>query len=169
MHHDNALPTVRRHNIFEFLSNKFKQSKAIYLYFFNSALSVYLRKSFFNHRQYNYYHRADARVSPRHQSLASCCSLGMPSAFDRSKQRSTRVAHIWPKDQSPSSVGRISYRDAPLEPPFHTAGACLILADYKLESPAEGTNRHCSEINRPRMESRRSATSVEVVCCSSTP
>ena len=125
MHHDNALPTVRRHNIFEFLSNKFKQSKAIYLYFFNSALSVYLRKSFFNHRQYNFYHRADARVSPRHQSLASCCSLGMPSAFDRSKQRSTRVAHIWPKDQSPSGVGRISYRDAPLEPPFHTAGAWL--------------------------------------------
>ena len=37
----------------------------------------------------------------------------------------TRVAHIWPKDQSPSGVGRISYRDAPLEPPFHTAGAWL--------------------------------------------
>ena len=83
MHHDNALPTVRRHNIFEFLSNKFKQSKAIYLYFFNSALSVYLRKSFFNHRQYNYYHRADARVSPRHQSLASCCSLVLLTGVNR--------------------------------------------------------------------------------------
>ena len=166
MHHDNALPTVRRHNIFEFLSNKFKQSKAIYLYFFNSALSVYLRKSFFNHRQYNYYHRADARVSPRHQSLASCCSLVLLTGANRD-QLASRT--FWPKDQSPSSVGRISYRDAPLEPPFHTAGACLILADYKLESPAEGTNRHCSEINRPRMESRRSATSVEVVYCFSTP
>jgi len=35
------------------------------------------------------------------------------------------VLTAWPKDQSPSSVGRISYRDAPLEPPFHTAGAWL--------------------------------------------
>ena len=106
MHHDNALPTVRRHNIFEFLSNKFKQSKAIYLYFFNSALSVYLRKSFFNHRQYNFYHRADARVSPRHQSLASCCSLGMPSAFDRSKQINSRRAHL---AQGPVAIRRWAY------------------------------------------------------------
>ena len=112
---------LERHNIFEFLSNKFKQSKAIYLYFFNSALSVYLQKIVFNHRQYNYYHRADARMSPRHQSLASCCSLVLLTGVNRS----TRVAHIWPKDQSPSSVGRISYRDAPLEPPFHTVGAWL--------------------------------------------
>ena len=93
---------LERHNIFEFLSNKFKQSKAIYLYFFNSALSVYLQKIVFNHRQYNYYHRADARVSPRHQSLASCCSLGMPSAFDRNSRR----AHL---AQGPVAIRRWAY------------------------------------------------------------
>ena len=133
MHHDNALPTVRRHNIFEFLSNKFKQSKAIYLYFFNSALSVYLRKSFFNHRQYNYYHRADARVSPRHQSLASCCSLGMPSAFDRKTEINSRRAF---RPRTEWRIRRWAYlhRDAPLEPPL-APRAHLILADYKRQAP----------------------------------
>ena len=149
MHHDNALPTVRRHNIFEFLSNKFKQSKAIYLYFFNSALSVYLRKSFFNHRQYNYYHRADARVSPRHQSLASCCSLGMPSAFDRNSRR----AHLGPRTSRHPALGVSRIATRPSNHPFTPrAHGCLILADYKLEKtkPRRGHDRHCSEINRPR-------------------
>lgn len=167
MHHDNALPTVRRHNIFEFLSNKFKQSKAIYLYFFNSALSVYLRKSFFNHRQYNYYHRADARVSPRHQSLASCCSLVLLTGANRDQLASRTFG---PRTSRHPALGVSPIATRPSNHPFTPrAHGCLILADYKLESPAEGTNRHCSEINRPRMESRRSATSVEVVCCSSTP
>ena len=58
MHHDNASPTVR-FCVTIFLaglqSNEFKQSKAIYLYFFNSALGIYLRTSFYTADKLNYH------------------------------------------------------------------------------------------------------------------